>query len=98
VAAFKASVADSAFVGHVGEKLAFRARLVAMIPCDSAYGRSYVNKFLTDKGESFVWFSKAGTHGPRDLGKAFDVKGTVKAHKEYHGAKETALTRCKLTA
>jgi hypothetical protein len=97
VAVFKAGVPASTYAGKPGDKVSFRGQLVAMIAVDTAYGLNIVNKFVSTDGQAFVWFSKAGSHSKKDLGKLFDVKGTVKAHKEYNGAKETTLLRCKLT-
>lgn len=95
-AAFKASVPASKHVGTVGSKIERTAMLTARIPCETAYGRSYLNKFVTAEGESLVWFSAAGDFSSLNLGQFFTIRGTVKAHKEYQGNKETALTRCKL--
>ena len=98
LAALKAFVPASKHVGQVGEKIERRAVLTAMIPCETQFGLTYVQKLLTADGESIVWFSKAGDHGLENICEWFSIKGTVKAHKEYHGRPETALTRCKVTS
>jgi hypothetical protein len=51
-----------------------------------------------EDGAVLVWFSKGGPVVKDDVGKAFRIRGTVKAHKEYKGEPQTALSRCKIEA
>jgi hypothetical protein len=47
-----------------------------------------------DKGNQFKWF--ASKYSGMEVGKTYKIRGTVKAHDEYQGRKQTALTRCKV--
>ena len=96
VAFHKATSPESRHVGAIGDKKVARvAMLEAIIPCETAFGRSYLHKFRSDAGESLVWFTASGDLDSRDVGTWIRVVGTVKAHKEYHGEAQTTLTRCK---
>jgi len=51
---------------------------------------------LDDVGNEYTWFA-TGTHEYK-VGQVVKGKGTVKAHNDYQGTKQTILTRCKLVA
>jgi hypothetical protein len=96
IAVRKAYLGASRTVGQVGEKIVFSGVLEALIPVDTQYGTSYVQKFRDDTGAVFVWFSAAaGKLGRKDLGRCVTLKGTIKAHKDYQGEVQTVVTRCK---
>lgn len=94
----------SQFVGTVNEKLEVEAVYVGSPYFDrpSFYGygteRCYIHTFKDDHGNKIVWktHSRGGdeeiNEGDRVL-----IKGTVKAHDDYKGEKQTALIRCKVT-
>jgi hypothetical protein len=96
VAYLAALVPPSKPAGKVGDKVEFKAVLEAMIPIESQFGNSYIQKFRASTGESLVWFSAAGEHGPVHIGSVVKIKGTVKSHKEYQGEAQTTLSRCKV--
>jgi len=58
---------------------------------ETAWGTTAIHNFLDEKGTSFVWFSSSKI---LDQGSSYSLKGTVKKHQEYNGAKQTVLTRC----
>ncbi len=61
------------------------------------YGYTTVLKFRTDTGATVVWKASTDTGvGRDDVGKRFTLSGTVKAHGDYKGAKQTILSRCAL--
>ena len=51
-------------------------------------------KFLTEDGACLVWKASNTELARGDVGKKYDIKGTVKKHDEYKGAKQTLLSRC----
>jgi len=61
----------------------------------SAWGTALLHKALTDAGDVVVWFDRADRDA-LDVGSAHWLKGTVKAHKEYNGVKETTISRVSL--
>lgn len=58
------------------------------------YGNTYLMKFRDASGNVLTWFSSV-CFSLRP-GEKVKLDGTVKAHNEYNGAKETVLTRCKI--
>jgi hypothetical protein len=100
VAFAKASLPVSKHVGEVGKRVEAKALYEAMIPIETAYGRSYLRKFRTEDGAVLAWFSGSYPDGlgRDDLGKWVTIKGTVKAHKDYNGEAQTSLTRIKVVA
>jgi hypothetical protein len=93
----KKPIAD-AHLGTVGKRETWTATLDFVTGYETAYGYTTVLKFLTDDGVPFTW-KASGNPGPGrdDVGKRYSVKGTVKSHGEYKGAKQTLVTRCVVT-
>lgn len=59
------------------------------------FGYTHVLKFRTSDGASLVWKASGDVGiGRDDVGKSFTLAGTIKAHSDYKGAKQTLLTRC----
>jgi hypothetical protein len=83
------------WLGQVGEKLALVCRLVRVIPIATRYGVSHLHKFVTEEGNDVSWLSSSASY-EQWVGKTVKVEGKVKAHKEYQGQPETALTFCKV--
>jgi len=86
----------SKHVGMVGDKLTFNATVVRCIQKDGMYGMSTIIAMLDDVGNEYTWFA-SGCHEYK-VNQVVKCKGTVKAHNDYQGTKQTILTRCKLTA
>lgn len=93
--------ARSNYVGSVGDKLEIRATLTDKITYEKenfyGYGMidSHIYKFIDSEGNIFSWFT--GSSIEANKGDAVTLKATVKKHNNYNGAKETILTRCKIT-
>lgn len=89
--------AASGWVGQEGERL--RGLLVTLDSQRSVGGNSFGDlvliKLRDEAGNVLSWFTGGGTG--HNTGTQFRLDGTVKRHTEYQGAKETQLTRCKLT-
>lgn len=90
--------AATRFLGQPKDKIEAVALFEAFIPCESAYGVNYLQKFRTADGALIVWFSKAGDLGRDDLGTWVRIKGTVKAHEEFRGERQTKVLRVKTVA
>lgn len=91
------TTANSAFVGQVGERL--RGLVLIQDMCrtiSSSFGDMVLVKFHDEAGNVYSWFTANGTGFQN--GMRLKVDGTVKGHKEFNGAKETQLNRCKLQA
>ena len=92
------SESSSSHVGAVGDKIEIKAELSSVHWYDShiAYRTitNWIYSFKDEAGNIFVWKTqkcideKAGDH--------VILKGTIKAHGEYRGIKQTELIRCKI--
>jgi len=86
----------STWVGEVKKREVFTHLKVARLASfDSDFGTRTVVTFEDVTGNVLVW--KASGDPRVTLGACYDVKGTVKAHGDYKGVKQTTLTRCDLT-
>lgn len=86
----------SGYVGVVGERSIFDAKLDFVTGYESDFGYVSVLKFVTDSGAVLVWKTTTSGLERSDVGKRYIVRGTVKAHAEYKGAKQTTLSRAEL--
>ena len=87
-----AAKASSEFVGAVGERITVKADSARLLTSwETMYGWTYLYKFVSD-GNVFVWFASR----PIEADDGITIKGTVKAHSERDGEKQTVLTRCKI--
>lgn len=59
----------------------------------SSFGSSNLYKFIDVNGNELAWFTTK-FFDDEELKKAKFVSGTVKAHNEFRGIKQTTLTRC----
>ena len=85
--------ASSEYVGNIGDKITIRVEVIKCIGFDSNYGYSYINVFEEkDTRNIFVWTT---TTKALTIGQEYHIMGTIKAHKEYNGQKQTVLTRVK---
>lgn len=90
-------VRDSAHVGEIGQRLEFPALTVMSTrTICGAYGETQIVTFATPDGDVVKWFNSG--RKSLDEGKVYTVVGTVKAHGEFRGVKETVLTRCRVAA
>ena len=90
---------NSEYVGEVGKKIDVVATFEREFTFTTNYTWSgetcYVLKFKVGDN-TLVW--KTSACKDLEIGKTYNVMGTVKEHKEYKGDKQTILTRCKLVA
>lgn len=81
------------YVGEIGERRDFTLRIKKAIAIAGYYGMSTMHIMEDADGNTFVWTTAAKT---LDVGETYNLKGTIKDHKEYKGIKQTILTRCAL--
>lgn len=99
------STLNNEYLGVVGEKISCTARLVHYSTFESYYTYrgelNYRYTFITKDGNLVQW--KTQNMISTDLDKAiedktfFNIKGTVKEHREYNERFYTVLTRCKVS-
>jgi hypothetical protein len=85
---------NSEYQGQIKERLILDVTCYFTKAIESYYGVSILCKFHDDQGNIYTWFNS----GCREVevGHTYILRGTVKAHNEYNGKKETQLTRCYL--
>ena len=93
---------SSDHVGALKERLTFPSATlesVRVIASEGPYGPTSTDllKFVTPEGDQLCWFSSSANDYSGEVGKVVKLVGTVKAHKEFQGVKETQLTRCVVT-
>ena len=87
----------SKYVGVVGDKI--ENIYVKVINCggyDTAYGYRWFYVFLDENENEYIWY--ASVNKSLSQGMWVNLSGEIKDHKEYKGAKQTVLTRCKVFA
>ena len=87
--------AESDYLGSVGEKISVNfvsGREVAC--CETQFGLLHIYEFKDSNGNTVVWKSSSS----KDIPEIGVVAGTVKAHEEYNGIKQTVILRAKITA
>jgi len=83
----------SEFFGEVGKREVFTLTVLKVIDLQSDFGASHLHRFVDQKGNIATWFSSSQS---LEIGKTYQIKGTVKKHEEYKGIKQTMLTRCSI--
>jgi len=83
----------SEHIGAVGDKVTVDVTVTAIREIDGDYGLTSVVNMLSDDN-ALVWFASGAT--VLEAEKSYHLKGTVKKHDTYNGAKQTVLTRCKV--
>lgn len=80
----------SNYVGEIGDKIELKScKFEKVSSFDSQYGYVYIYKIINGNN-TFVWkTSKFIENG------VYDIKATIKAHKEFRNEKQTELTRVK---
>ena len=83
----------STFIGEIGEKIQFAAKVTSNRSFETRYGICRAIVFQDQNENVYVWYTAA-----KDLpeGSSYEITGTIKDHSEYKGVKQTILTRCKV--
>lgn len=102
----KAPKAISNHFGTVKKREVFTLTLLSRTDLEGGnYGPSFLHVFTDAQGNIAKWFSSQKnvvglldgdtiSWRAMEIGTAYQIKGTVKKHDEYKGAKQTVLTRC----
>jgi hypothetical protein len=87
----------SVHVGTIGKRETFEVTLDNITGYETHFGYTTVVRFTTDDGAILVWKASADPDlKPEQVGKRFNLTGTVKQHSEYKGTKQTVVQRCKI--
>ena len=81
--------------GSIKDRVDLEVKLVRRGSYDTMYGTTFVYTFEDAQGHQLVW--KTGTWLEQEVDSQVALKGTIKAHTEYKGTKQTELTRCKVS-
>nr|DAJ19464.1 MAG TPA: DNA-directed DNA polymerase III [Podoviridae sp. ctgHy19] len=91
-------VADHApkteYFGSIGDKVEREVKLIHRAGFDTMWGTTFVYTFVDSEGHQFVW--KTSCYLDQSEGSTLILRGTIKAHSEYRGSRQTELTRCKV--
>jgi hypothetical protein len=82
------------YTGKVGERKDFELIFKKAFGYWSEYGYINIYLFADAEGHEIKWTSQKAIE--QEEGEALTIKGTIKAHEEYNGIKQTVLTRCKV--
>lgn len=91
--------AESQFIGTVGEKVTITGTVTRLRPVEGSFGYNPTTSMLVivENGPAIVkMFTTAAWAWDVQQGDEVTIAGTIKAHEEYQGAKQTALVRPKL--
>lgn len=93
----KANPVNNEWVGEVKTRLRGLAVTATKVQCwETDYGMTTLLIMRDVEGHVFKWFA-SGVKSV-EAGDEITIDGTVKAHDEYNGVKQTTLTRCKIHA
>lgn len=95
----EATMAQSAWLGTVGDKIVTTAKLVNRRVLSNEYGDSLIFKFWSEEGAVLTWITSSTPRvdgQPLELRRTYKLTGTVKSQGEFRDVKETRLIRCKL--
>lgn len=89
---------NSSYVGEVGQKIQTELTFKKKIAYETHYSyhgeTSYILLFEDAEGNIYKW--NTAKYMEIEEGQQVKIKGTIKDHSEYSGAKQTILTRCKI--
>lgn len=80
--------------GNLKDKVQLNVKLTRRGSFDTQFGTTMVYTFEDADGHQLIW--KTSNWLEQEVGDSLTIKGTVKAHSEYKGIKQTELTRCKV--
>jgi hypothetical protein len=87
-------LAARAYVGTVGARVTFEAKLVGRFPFESAYGDGTVFSLRTREGNAVAYITN-GYPGAVEVGEWLRVTATIKEHGMYGNEKQTKIQRAK---
>jgi len=94
--AVQAVESSSEYVGEVKDRIIVKAKSVKCVTSwETDFGITRIYKIIGEDSNVYTW--KTGTFINEDAPE-ISITGTVKAHTEYRGIKQTELTRCRVAA
>lgn len=97
--AIKGKEPESNYVGAVGDKIeitaTFKREISYTVRIDWMTQTKWIYIFVDDSGNQLTWNTTAIL--TIEQGSRVNLRGTIKAHSEYKGIKQTELQRCKVT-
>ena len=81
----------SNYIGTIGQRLTLECSVVFTKWIDTQFGQSRLIKFQIATGETLVSFYSGNYYF--EIGEKVTIAGTVKAHEEYNGEKQTKINR-----
>lgn len=98
--------ADVTYFGNVGDKFEKEMTFEKMFGFETQFGYQYILLFRDEENHVFKWSTSNGSYKTvrygregcvdYEVGKKYIIKGSIKAHNEYKGVKQTVVTRCKV--
>lgn len=90
----KNSRAQSNHIGEVKEKVTCSVKeFKCLTSWETQWGVTFLYEFITEEGNILIWKTGKWIDEDREI---TIITGTVKAHNEFRGTKQTELTRCKV--
>lgn len=87
----------SQHIGAPGEKITVQVTVTSAFQMEASYGygQSVTTKYILrdDASNVLVWWS---SKGELKQGETYHLKATIKEHTEWHGIKQTVITRAKV--
>ena len=95
-AAFDAE-SGSEYVGEVKDRITVKVKSVKCVTSwETEFGITRIYKIIGEDGNVYTW--KTGKFIDDEESVNMSITGTVKAHTEFRGIKQTELTRCRVAA
>lgn len=86
---------ESVHVGNMGERITLEIGTCRCVTSwDTDFGKKYLYRITGEDGNVYTWKTGKSMDEAAVCGKT--MKGTVKNHAEFHGVKQTELTRCSI--
>ncbi len=87
---------SSEYVGEISDRITVKVQSVKCVTSwETDFGVTHIYKIIGADGNVYTW--KTGKYID-DTVDEMSITGTVKAHTEFRGIKQTELTRCRVAA
>ena len=84
---------NSKHIGSIGERLDLELTIAGCYPKTNHFGTSYFHVMKNADGDVFTWHTSARQ---LEVGKTYNMRGTIKEHILYKNEKQNVLTRCQI--
>ena len=89
-----AHLKDSKYIGEINDRIVCSIKEWKILTSwETMYGVTLLYRFIDEDGNVIIWKTSKWLDDSKDY---TTIKGTVKAHKDFNGIKQTELTRCKV--